>query len=292
MVKKAVILAGGRGTRFLPYTKACPKEMLAVSDKPALHYVVEEAAAAGIEEIAIIINAEKQLIREYFTENKPLYDFLEKKGESARVEELRAIDNLARFTFIEQPEAGGTGEALLLAEKFAAGETIAVLNADDVMYTKQGYPNVMQQLVKCHIRFGGAVLAVSEAPPETVVKCGAISVAEREGRLIRVDDVVEKPALENAPSNIVTQGRYIIDAKTFEYLHNTQRGRTGELNFTDALKMQAQAEGIYGWLFDGVRYDMGDKLGCFKAVVEYTLRDEKLGDAAKEYLQTLFKQQF
>lgn len=284
MIKKAVILAGGRGTRFLPYTKACPKEMFALSNKPVLHYIVEEVVSAGIKDILIIINPEKELIKKYFSPDKKLYKFLKNKGKSEELKILQDIDNLANITFEIQYEAKGSGDALMLAKKFANGEPIAVLNADDVMVTKGD--TVMKQVIDCYNRHNTSVLGVQQVPDDILVKCGAINIVERNGRDIKINCVIEKPALSEAPSNLVTLGRYVISADYFDILSRTPLSKNGELNLTDALNIQAKEQGIYAYEFVGKRYDMGNKYGCFEAMVDFALMDNDISDKVKDYIKT------
>lgn len=285
MVNKAVILAGGRGTRFLPYTKACPKEMFALSDKPVLHYIVDEAVQAGITEILIIINPEKQLIKNYFTPNLALDEFLLSNKKTYEYEKVKAVERMAKISYAVQKVAKGSGDALFLAEEFADGDTIAVMNADDVMRVEKGVPTVMAQVIGCHERNKTSVLAVQEVAPEIVVKCGAINIVERNGRDIKIDKVIEKPALENAPSHIVTLGRYVLTPEYFSVLKRTPLAKNGELNMTDALNIMAKEKGIFAYEFEGKRYDMGNKLGCFEAMVDYALADQEISADAIELLK-------
>lgn len=285
MVKKAVILAGGRGTRFLPYTKACPKEMFALSDKPVLHYIVDEAVQAGITEILIIINPDKQLIKNYFTPNLALDEFLLSNKKTYEYEKVKAVERMAKISYAVQKVAKGSGDALFLAEEFADGEIIAVMNADDVMRVEKGVPTVMAQVIGCHERNKTSVLAVQEVAPEIVVKCGAINIVERNGRDIKIDKVIEKPALENAPSHIVTLGRYVLTPEYFSVLKRTPLAKNGELNMTDALNIMAKEKGIFAYEFEGKRYDMGNKLGCFEAMVDYALADQEISADAIELLK-------
>lgn len=284
MIKKAVILAGGRGTRFLPYTKACPKEMFALSNKPVLHYIVEEVVSAGIKDILIIINPEKELIKKYFSPDKKLYKFLKSKGKLEELKILQDIDNLANISYEIQYEAKGSGDALMLAKKFADGEPVAVLNADDVMVTTGD--TVMKQVIDCYNRYNTSVLAVQEVPDDILVKCGAINIVERNGRDIKIDCVIEKPTLEEAPSKLVTLGRYVISADYFDILSRTPLAKNGELNLTDALNLQAKEQGIYAYEFVGKRYDMGNKYGCFEAMVDFALMDSDISDKVKDYIKT------
>ncbi|MEG1791417.1 MAG: UTP--glucose-1-phosphate uridylyltransferase [Clostridia bacterium] len=290
MVNKAVILAGGRGTRFLPYTKACPKEMFALSDKPVLHYIVDEVVRAGIKDILIIISPEKELIKKYFSHDERLNNFLISNKKDVELEKVLAVENMANITFAVQTIAKGSGDALLMAEKFANGEALAVLNADDVMRTAKDLPVVLKQIVDCYSRHNTSVLAVQEVPPEIVVKCGAISIVEQNGRDIKIDKVVEKPKLEDAPSHYVTLGRYVVSPDYFSVLKRTPLAKNGELNLTDALNIMAIENGLYAYLFEGKRYDMGNKLGCFEAMVDFALSDEETGDGAMEILKSVLNE--
>jgi UDP-glucose pyrophosphorylase len=285
MVKKAVILAGGRGTRFLPYTKACPKEMLPLCDKPVLHYIVEEAVEAGITDVIVVISPEKEVIRRYFSKDESLNAFLRGKGRDDLLEMLKGIEDMAHISFVVQEKAYGSGDALLCAEKFYKGETVVVMNADDVMTVPENVSNVTAQLIACYERRNLSSIAVQRVSDEVLVSCGAVGVVGSEGRDIFIDKVVEKPALKNAPSNLVTLGRYVLTSEYFEVLKNTPNATSGELNLTDAVDLLARKGKVVAYDFIGTRYDMGSKLGSFEAMLEFTLNDAELGAAAMKIVE-------
>lgn len=283
-IKKAVILAAGRGTRFLPYTKACPKEMLPVVDTPSLQLIVEEVVQAGIKDVLIIISPDKKMIEKHFSVDDVFEDFLTQHGKAAEAKVLHDIGTLANVSFAYQMVANGSGNALLLAEDFLQGEAGAVLNGDDLMFGT----SVTGQLAACYEKFGTTVIGVQQVAPENIVKYGAIAIEEKKDEnTFFIKNIVEKPAVKDAPSFFAALGRYVISKDFFRYLKEIPVAANGELQFTDALNLQAQRKGIFAFCFDGKRYDLGDKLGYLQATVEYGLRDEALGKKFAAYLKTL-----
>lgn len=286
MINKAVILAAGRGTRFLPYTKANPKEMIAVVDKPALQLVVEEVVESNIKDILIVISHEKDAVKQYFSKDQKLEEFLLSRQKFAELEVVKDLHKMANIQFTYQENAGGSGEAVMLAKEFANGEAVAVLNGDDVMYTENN-KSVTSQLCECFCRNKTSVIGVQEVERSAISKYGAIEIISQQGRDIKIKGIVEKPQPQDAPSLFAALGRYIISGDFFDFLGRTQRAKNGELQFTDALKLQAAEKGIFAHEFCGKRYDLGDKLGYIKAVAEYGLRHKEIGRDFEKYILAL-----
>ena len=284
-IRKAVILAAGRGTRFLPYTKACPKEMLPVVDTPSLQLSVQEAVSAGIKDVLIVISPEKDVIRKHFSVDAGFEDFLLAHGKKAEAREIHEIGTMANVSFAVQKVADGSGKALLLAESFLDGEAGAVLNGDDLVYSSV---SAVKQLCDCWETFGGTVVGVQKVSEKDISKYGSVKIAADEGNgTFFIDGIKEKPAAPEAPSLYAALGRYVVSADFFGYLRRVPVAENGELQFTDALNLQAAEKGIYAKVFEGRRYDLGSKAGYLAANVEYALRDENLGGGFAEYLKNL-----
>ncbi|HIW55792.1 MAG TPA: UTP--glucose-1-phosphate uridylyltransferase [Firmicutes bacterium] len=284
-IRKAVILAAGRGTRFLPYTKACPKEMLPVVDTPSLQLIVQEAVSAGIKDVLIVISPEKDVIRKHFSVDAGFEDFLLAHGKKAEAREIHEIGTMANVSFAVQKVADGSGKALLLAESFLDGEAGAVLNGDDLVYSSV---SAVKQLCDCWETFGGTVVGVQKVSEKDISKYGSVKIAADEGNgTFFIDGIKEKPAAPEAPSLYAALGRYVVSADFFGYLRRVPVAENGELQFTDALNLQAAEKGIYAKVFEGRRYDLGSKAGYLAANVEYALRDENLGGGFAEYLKNL-----
>lgn len=284
-IRKAVILAAGRGTRFLPYTKACPKEMLPVVDTPSLQLIVQEAVSAGIRDVLIVISPEKDVIRRHFSVDAGFEDFLLAHGKKAEAREIHEIGTMANVSFAVQKVADGSGKALLLAESFLDGEAGAVLNGDDLVYSSV---SAVKQLCDCWETFGGTVVGVQKVSEKDISKYGSVKIAADEGNgTFFIDGIKEKPAAPEAPSLYAALGRYVVSADFFGYLRRVPVAENGELQFTDALNLQAAEKGIYAKVFEGRRYDLGSKAGYLAANVEYALRDENLGGGFAEYLKNL-----
>ncbi len=292
-IKKAVIPAAGYGTRFLPATKATPKEMLPIVDKPTIQYIVEEALDSGIEEILIISGHAKRAIEDHFDSAPNLERELEEKGKEDLLAIVRETADI-NVHYIRQKKMRGLGDAILCAKSFMAGEPFAVLLGDDVVYADRegGQAPALKQLIDIYDAYGGSVLGCQQVPDEKVSSYGIVAGREIAGsRLVKVSDMIEKPELGEAPSNMAVLGRYIISPTVFEILEHTQPGKGGEIQLTDALKQLAGIEPVWAYCFEGQRYDVGDKLGFLKATVEFALRREDLGPQFKEYLQALMKEQ-
>lgn len=280
-VRKAVIPAAGLGTRFLPATKAQPKEMLPIVDKPTLQYIIEEAVDSGIEEILIITGRNKTSIENHFDKSVELELELEKKGKMDLLREVRKISDMVNIHYIRQKEPLGLGHAIYCARSFIGNEPFAVLLGDDIVYSKKP---CLKQMIEVYNEYKTTILGVQEVPRDEVDKYGIILGKLIENRVYKVKDLIEKPNVENAPSNIAILGRYIISSEIFNILKNTKPGKNGEIQLTDALKELARHEAIYAYNFEGRRYDVGDKQGFLEATVEYALRNEELRDEFLEYL--------
>ncbi|MBR2029627.1 MAG: UTP--glucose-1-phosphate uridylyltransferase [Clostridia bacterium] len=284
-VSKAVILAAGRGTRFLPYTKACPKEMLPVVDTPSLQLIVQEVVDAGINDVLIIISPDKKMIEKHFSVDKEFENFLIFNGKHKDAKVLNDIGKMANVTFAYQQVANGSGNAVMLAKEFLNGEAGAVLNGDDLVYSQN---SVTKQLADVYQKYGKTVIGVQKVEPKAISKYGSIQIDQRpDEKTFFINRIVEKPPVIEAPSFYAALGRYIISPDFFDYLQKTPVSKNGELQFTDALNLQAMQTGICAYDFEGVRYDLGDKLGYLKAIVEYGLRDQNLGNDFAEYLKNV-----
>ena len=287
-IRKAVIPAAGFGTRFLPVTKATPKEMLPIVDKPTIQYIVEEALASGIEEILIISGHAKRAIEDHFDSAPALEMELERKGKDALLQVVRETAAI-KIHYIRQREMKGLGDAILCAKAFMGGEPFAVLLGDDVVYNEPGRP-ALRQLIDVYEATGGSVLGCQTVPQEKVSSYGIVDGSATDNpRMLKVLDMVEKPTVEEAPSCMAVLGRYVITPQIFSILENTLPGKGGEIQLTDALRVLAHREPVYAYDFEGIRYDVGDKLGFLKATVEYALRRPDLGVKFQLYLQELLK---
>ena len=286
-IRKAIIPAAGLGTRFLPATKAQPKEMLPIVDKPTIQYIIEEAVASGIEEILIITGRSKKCIEDHFDKSVELELELEKSGKEQMLKMVREISDMVDIHFIRQKEPRGLGHAISCAKTFVGNEPFAVLLGDDIVYN-EGRP-CLKQLIDCYDEYKTSVLGVQTVEAKDVNKYGIVNGIHIEDRVYKVKDLVEKPSIEESPSNVAILGRYIITPKIFEILENTKPGKGNEIQLTDALLKLIEHEAMYAYNFEGRRYDVGDKLGFLKATVEYALRREDLRDGFIEYLNTLKK---
>lgn len=282
-VRKAVIPAAGLGTRFLPATKATPKEMLPIVDKPTIQYIIEEAAASGITEFLIITGRTKRSIEDHFDRSMELEYELASKGKDDLLAMVREIANINIY-YVRQKEPKGLGHAVLCAKQFIGDEPFAVLLGDDVVYN-EGTP-ALQQLMEVYDKTGKSILGCQEVAPEKVSSYGIVQPSPTvDPRLFKALDMIEKPALEEAPSRLAVLGRYIINPEIFGILEQTKPGRGGEIQLTDALQVLAQQQGMYAYNFQGRRYDVGDKEGFLEATVEFALRREDLRDKFADYLQ-------
>ncbi|NFG42677.1 UTP--glucose-1-phosphate uridylyltransferase GalU [Clostridium botulinum] len=282
-IRKAVIPAAGLGTRFLPATKAQPKEMLPIVDKPTLQYIIQEAIDSGIEEILIITGRNKKSIEDHFDRSLELEIELEKSGKKEMLEMVKDISNMVDIHFIRQKEPKGLGHAIHCAKTFVGDDPFAVLLGDDIVYN-EGKP-CLKQLMDCYSEYKTSVLGVQTVARENVNKYGIVDGLHIEDRVYKVKGLVEKPSIEEAPTNVAILGRYIITPKIFEILENTKPGKGGEIQLTDALLELVEQEAMYAYDFEGKRYDVGDKLGFLQATVEYALRKPSLNEEFTEYLK-------
>ena len=257
-VRKAVIPAAGLGTRFLPVTKALPKEMLPIVDKPIIQYIIEEAVSSGIEDILIITSRGKWPIVDYFDRSPELEAALEGKGNSERLDMIKELSGMANIHYIRQNEPLGLGHAVYCARTFVGNEPFAVLLGDDIV--KSDVP-ALKQLIEVAVKNNSSVIGVREVPTSDVSKYGIIEPLNNEGQTYLVKDLVEKPAPDEAPSNLAIMGRYVLNASIFTCLENLPPGVGGEIQLTDALRVLSRQEPVYACTFEGTRYDAGDKLG-------------------------------
>ena len=283
-VRKAIIPAAGLGTRFLPATKAQAKEMLPIVDKPTLQYIIEEAIASGIEEILIVTGRNKKSIEDHFDRSVELELELEQKNKKEMLEMVQNISNMVNIHYIRQKEPKGLGHAIHCAKSFIGDEPFAVLLGDDIVDAETP---CLKQMIDAYDEYKTTVLGVQEVARENLDKYGILDVKHIEDRVYKVKDMVEKPSIEEAPSNIAILGRYIITPEIFNILENQEPGKGGEIQLTDALLELMSEEAIYAYNFEGIRYDVGDKLGFLEATVEYALRKPELKDAFIEYLKSI-----
>ena len=288
MVRKAVIPVAGLGTRFLPATKAQPKEMLPLVDKPVIQYIVEEAVSAGIKQIIFVTGRHKRAIEDHFDRNLELERNLEEKGKEELLKVVREISDIADFIYIRQKEPLGLGHAVLTAEPAVGNEPFAVLLGDDVMVSE---PPAVSQLIGVFRKYRCSVLGLQEVPREDVNKYGIVSGKEIEEGIIKVDDLVEKPDVDRAPSNLAIAGRYILTPGIFKALRKTPKGRGGEIQLTDAIRLLNEREAIYGRILNAKRYDTGNKLGFLEATVDFALMREELREPFLNFLQKKLKEE-
>ncbi|MGN0026453.1 MAG: UTP--glucose-1-phosphate uridylyltransferase GalU [Clostridium sp.] len=280
-VRKAIIPAAGLGTRFLPATKAQPKEMLPIVDKPTIQYIIEEAVASGIEEILIITGRNKKCIEDHFDKSVELEMELEKGHKDDLLEMVRNISDMVDIHYIRQKEPKGLGHAILCARAFVGNEPFAVLLGDDVVDSEVP---CLKQLMDCYKEYKTTILGVQTVKHEEVNKYGIVDGIHIEDRVYKVKKLVEKPSIEEAPSNVAILGRYIITPQIFDILQNTEPGKGGEIQLTDALQTLIGNEAMYAYNFEGRRYDVGDKLGFLQATVEFALKRDDLREPFLDYL--------
>ena len=287
-VKKAVIPAAGWGTRFLPATKAMPKEMLPIVDIPTIEHIVKEAVDAGIEDICIITSTHKKAIEDHFDRSLELEHTLEKSGKTTLLEQVRKTGSMVNVVSVRQKEALGLGHAIYCAKSFVGDEPFAILLGDDVVYhpTKP----CIGQLIDVYNQTGKSVLGVQTVDLEDIHKYGCVDGEKVGERLYTVNDMVEKPKTEEAPTNVAVLGRYVITPEVFRHLEETKPGAGGEIQLTDALKTLAKEQGMYAYDFEGRRYDVGDKQGYLEATVEFALRRDDLKDEFRAYLERIVKE--
>jgi UTP--glucose-1-phosphate uridylyltransferase len=283
-VRKAVIPAAGLGTRFLPATKAIPKEMLPIVDKPTIQYIVEEVIASGIEDVLIITGRNKGSIEEHFDRAVELEYNLEKNNKEEFLEEIKRISKMINIHTVRQKDPLGLGHAIYCAKSFVGDEPFAVLLGDDIVDSKKP---CLKQMLEIFDEYGSTILGVQPVEWENVNKYGIVSGTKISDSVYAVSDLVEKPDNNSAPTNIAILGRYIITPDIFKILENTKTGAGGEIQLTDGLKELCDIEKVYAYIFEGRRYDVGSKIGFLEATVDYALKRDDLKDSFKKYLKSI-----
>ena len=282
-VRKAIFPVAGLGTRFLPATKSSPKEMLPLIDKPLVQYVVEEAVAAGIEQIIFVTGRTKRSIEDHFDSSPELENHLVEKGKDETLQAMREISDLVDIFYVRQKKALGLGHAILCARDFIGNEPFAVLLGDDIIDAPAN--PCLKQLLSVYEHYKGSVLALEQVPMEQISSYGCVAVNWITERVMEVTDMVEKPQQAEAPSDLAIIGRYVLTPAIFPILEQQQPGRGGEIQLTDAIKRLSQDEAVYGCLFEGLRHDCGDKLGFLKATVDLALKRDEFRDEFTTYLK-------
>ncbi|HHH79507.1 MAG TPA: UTP--glucose-1-phosphate uridylyltransferase GalU [Thermoplasmatales archaeon] len=287
-VKKAVIPAAGLGTRFLPVTKSMPKEMLPLIDTPAIHYVVKEAVEAGIDDIIIITGRGKRAVEDYFDDSPELEMHLIEKGKKDLLKTVREVSSMVNLHYIRQKEPKGLPDAVLKAEKHVGDEPFAVLLGDDIIKSKKP---CIQQLIEVFNKFNSSVIAAQKVPMEKISRYGSIKGKEIEttmsNKIYLIEDIVEKPKPEKAPSNIASVGRYVFTPEIFDSIKETKPGVNNELQIADSIKILMQSQRVYASEFSGKRYDIGDKLGYVQAIIDFALENKEIGKNVKEYIKKI-----
>src|SRR5262245_30830727 len=286
-IAKAVFPAAGLGTRFLPATKAQPKEMLPLVDKPLIQYVIEEAVASNIRNITIVTGRGKNAIEDHFDVSFELEQVLEARGKTEQLREVRQISNMISVSYVRQKEALGLGHAILVARDNVGGEPFAVMLGDDIIDSEVA---CLKQMMDLFEKLQASIIATCEVPRSEISNYGVIRgfpVEGFNGRVYRVQDVVEKPPAQEAPSNLAIIGRYILTPQIFSLLESTRSGTGGEIQLTDGIRILLQQQPVYAYMIEGTRYDAGDKLGFLKATVEFALKRPDLGKDFRQYLKEL-----
>ncbi len=281
-IRKAVLPVAGLGTRVLPASKVIPKEMLPLVDKPTLQYIVEEAVAAGVEEIIFVTSRSKRSIEDHFDMFPELEMVLESKGKKKELEELRHVQTMATYTSVRQPEPRGLGHAVLCAKELVGNEPFIVMLGDNLVAPETP---CLPRMIEIHKQYGGSVLSLVSLPPEIVPSYGIAAVEALGPDILKVTDLVEKPALEEAPSNLGVDGRYILTPDIFALLEKIPPGKGGEIQVTDAIAMQARAGHCYGLKFTGIRYDTGTPLGLLTTAIAFALKRPDIGPGLREYMR-------
>jgi UTP--glucose-1-phosphate uridylyltransferase len=282
MVRKAVIPAAGLGTRFLPATKAQPKEMLPLVDKPAIQWVVEEAVRCGIRDILIITGRGKRSIEDHFDRTFELEHYLESGGKDDLLKQVTAIADMADIHYVRQGEPRGLGHAVSVARQHVGDEPFVVMLGDDIMSEDSV---VLHDMLLAHQRFGRSVVALKTVPPADISSYGCARADEVDGAVVRIEEIVEKPSPEEAPSNLAVMGRYIFTPEIFDALDRVQPGKGNEIQLTDAIGLLLEDQEVYGYCFEKGRYDIGNKLDYLKATVELALQRDDLGPAFRDFLK-------
>ena len=283
-VRKAVIIAAGRGTRFLPVTRSQPKEMLPLLDRPLIHYAVEEALDSGIKQVIMVTARGKSAIEDYFDHSSELEHFLEQKGDKERLKQMRAMSRMADISYVRQKEQLGLGHAILVAAEIVGDEPFAVILPDDIIDSPVP---ALKSMLGVYEQYGGGVLAVERVSDEDTSRYGIIEPEKVAERIYRVLDLVEKPGPSKAPSRLGIVGRYVLPPEIFEALKVTPPGTGNEIQVTDALRLLLKQQKLYAWELEGVRHDTGTPSGWLKANVAYALKDAAIGPELKAYLKKL-----
>jgi UTP--glucose-1-phosphate uridylyltransferase len=283
-ITKAVFPAAGLGTRFLPATKASPKEMLPLVDKPLIQYVIEEAVASGIEEVVLVTGRGKRAIEDHFDVAFELEEDLKAKGKHKLLSEMQHIADMVTFCYIRQKKALGLGHAVLTTKGIISNGPFAVLLGDDII---DADVPALKQMIQVYQRYPATILAIQKVPKSQTHQYGIIDAKKIDDRIYRVNNMVEKPSPDEAPSNLAIIGRYILTPEIFTALENTKPGKGGEIQLTDGLKLLMEQQPIYAYEIQGVRYDAGDKLGFLKATVEFGLKNKEFGEEFRSYLKKL-----
>ncbi|MCO6346973.1 UTP--glucose-1-phosphate uridylyltransferase GalU [Staphylococcus epidermidis] len=283
-IKKAIIPAAGLGTRFLPATKAMPKEMLPILDKPTIQYIVEEASKAEIEDIIIVTGKHKRAIEDHFDNQKELEMVLENKGKADLLEKVQYSTDLANIFYVRQKEQKGLGHAIHTAKQFIGNEPFAVLLGDDIV---ESDTPAIKQLMDVYEETGHSVIGVQEVPESDTHRYGVIDPSAKEGSRYEVRQFVEKPKQGTAPSNLAIMGRYVLTPEIFDYLETQQEGAGNEIQLTDAIERMNSKQQVYAYDFEGNRYDVGEKLGFVKTTIEYALKDQEMSQDLKAFIKQL-----
>lgn len=285
-IKKVIIPAAGLGTRFLPATKSLPKEMFPIIDTPTLQYIVEEAHASGIEEVGIVVSVEKPSIKKHFEIDEALEKHLIATNKLEEAKLIREIASLTKITFIIQDQPKGLGHAILCARDFINGEDFAIMLGDDLIVNRNGKP-VLKQLIEAYEKTGCSILGVQQVPYEDVKKYGVVDPKNIDGNLIKIKGMVEKPQVEDAPSNYAVLGRYVLTNKVFDYLAKIVTDGKKEIQLTTGIEDLLNTEDVYAYCFEGIRYDIGDKFGYIKATIDFALNRDDLKDKVMEYIKKI-----
>ncbi|WP_261698153.1 UTP--glucose-1-phosphate uridylyltransferase GalU [Staphylococcus equorum] len=283
-IKKAVIPAAGLGTRFLPATKAMPKEMLPILDKPTIQYIVEEAVAAGIEDIIIVTGKHKRAIEDHFDNQKELELILEEKGKHDLLDEVQHASNLANMFYVRQKEQKGLGHAIWSSRQFIGNEPFAVLLGDDIV---QSEVPAIKQLMDKYNQTGKSVIGVQQVDEDETHRYGIVDPSESNDRLFSVEKFVEKPKVGTSPSNLAIMGRYVLTPEIFNYLEKQEIGTGGEIQLTDAIEYLNNDDCVYAYDFEGDRYDVGEKQGFVKTTIQFALNNDEMSDEIAEFIKSL-----
>lgn len=284
MIRKAVIPAAGFGTRFLPLTKAQPKEMLPIVDTPAIQFVVEEAVASGITDILMVIGKSKRSIEEYFDRNYELESELKAKAKDVLLNQVREISNMANIHFVWQKKLNGLGDAVWHARNHVGNESFALLLGDTVLESYSDVP-ITRQLIDVYDQFSGSVVALEQVPESKVSQYGIVGGAEVAPGVYQVDEFIEKPTIEEAPSDLAFAGRYIFQPDIFDYLSQTQRGKNNEIQITDAMQAMVESRPMFACKVNGKRHDLGNRIDFIKTNIHYALKDPEMRDDIVAYMK-------